>query len=166
MVKLELLAPAKDLATARAAIDSGADAVYMGGPSLGARSAATNSLDDIRRAAEYAHLFGARLYMTMNTIVWEHELEEARRIALEATRAGVDALIVQDMAYTRLGLEGVELHSSTQMYNATPERVAFLGRAGFSRIVLERGLTADQMRELCRATDSEIEVFVHGAICV
>ena len=166
MKSLELLAPAKDLATARAAIDSGADAVYMGGPRLGARAGATNSMEDIREAARYAHLFGARLYMTMNTIVYDHELEEARRIAQEAIDAGVDALIVQDLAYTRMGLRGVELHASTQMYNASPERVAFLGKAGFSRIVLERGLTADQMRKCCKATDAEIEVFIHGAICV
>ena len=166
MKTLELLAPAKDLATARAAIDSGADAVYMGGPALGARAAATNSLDDIREAARYAHLFGARLYLTMNTIVWEHELDKAREIAQAAIDAGVDALIVQDLAYTRMGLQGAELHSSTQMYNASPERVAFLGKAGFSRIVLERGLTAEQMRECCKATEAEIEVFVHGAICV
>lgn len=166
MKTLELLAPAKDLATARAAIDSGADAVYMGGPTLGARAAATNSLDDIREAARYAHLFGARLYLTMNTIVWEHELDKAREIAQAAIDAGVDALIVQDLAYTRMGLQGAELHASTQMYNASPERVAFLGKAGFSRIVLERGLTAEQMRECCKATEAEIEVFVHGAICV
>ncbi len=166
MKKLELLAPAKDLATARAAIDSGADAVYMGGPALGARRGATNSLEDICEAARYAHLFGARLYMTMNTIVYEHELEEARRIAQKAIDLGVDALIVQDLAYTRMGLRNAELHASTQMYNASPERVAFLGKAGFSRIVLERGLTADQMREICSATDAEIEAFVHGAICV
>lgn len=166
MKKLELLAPAKDLATARAAIDSGADAVYMGGPALGARRGATNSLEDICEAARYAHLFGARLYMTMNTIVYEHELEEARRIAQKAIDLGVDALIVQDLAYTRMGLRNAELHASTQMYNAPPERVAFLGKAGFSRIVLERGLTAQQMREICSATEAEIEVFVHGAICV
>lgn len=166
MKTLELLAPAKDLATARAAIDSGADAVYMGGPSLGARAGATNTLDDIREAARYAHLFGARLYLTMNTIVWEHELEEAKRLAQAAIDAGVDALIVQDLAYTRMELVGAELHASTQMHNASPERVAFLGKAGFSRIVLERGLTAEQMRECCEATDAEIEVFVHGAICV
>lgn len=166
MIKLELLAPAKDLATARAAIDSGADAVYMGGPALGARAAATNTMEDIRQAARYAHLFGARLYMTLNTIVYEHELEEARRIAREAIAAGVDTLIVQDLAYARMGLHGAELHASTQMHNASPERVAFLGKAGFSRIVLERGLTKEQMSEICRATDAEIEVFVHGAICV
>lgn len=163
---LELLSPAKDLATARAAIDSGADAVYMGGPALGARAAATNSLDDIREAARYAHLFGARLYMTMNTIVYEHELEEARKIAQQAIDTGVDALIVQDLAYTRMGLRNAELHASTQMYNASPERVAFLGKAGFSRIVLERGLTAQEMEAICRSTDKEIEAFVHGAICV
>lgn len=166
MKKLELLAPAKDLATARAAIDSGADAVYMGGPALGARRGATNSLEDICEAARYAHLFGARLYMTMNTIVYEHELEEAQRIAQKAIDLGVDALIVQDLAYTRMGLRNAELHASTQMYNASPERVAFLGKAGFSRIVLERGLTAEEMREICGATEAEIEVFVHGAICV
>lgn len=164
--RIELLAPAKDLATARAAIDSGADAVYMGGPGLGARAAATNSIDDIRQAAEYAHLFGARLYMTLNTIVYEHELDEARSIARSALDAGVDALIVQDTAYLRMGLEGAEWHASTQMYNASPEEVAFLGRAGFSRVVLERGLSKEQMAEICAATDAEIEVFIHGAICV
>ena len=166
MKALELLAPAKDLATARAAIDSGADAVYMGGPRLGARAGATNSIEEIAAAAEYAHLYGARLYMTMNTIVWEHELEEAKKIAQQAIDAGVDALIVQDLAYTRMGLRDAELHSSTQMHNTTPEGVKFLGKAGFSRIVLERGLTAEEMREICKATDAEIEVFIHGAICV
>lgn len=166
MRTLELLAPAKDLATARAAIDSGADAVYMGGPRLGARAAATNSMEDIRKAARYAHLYGARLYLTLNTIVYEHELEEARKIAQEAIDAGVDALIVQDLAYTRMGLVGAELHASTQMYNTSPERVQFLAQAGFSRVVLERGLTGEEMREICSSADCEIEAFVHGAICV
>lgn len=166
MKRIELLAPAKDFATACAAIDSGADAVYMGGPSLGARAAATNSLEEVRKAAEYAHLFGARLYLTLNTIVYEHELAEARTLAQAAIDAGVDALIVQDMAYLRMGLVGAEFHASTQVYNATPEGVAFLGRGGFSRVVLERGLTREQMAEICKATDAEIEVFVHGAICV
>lgn len=166
MRTLELLAPAKDLTTARAAIDSGADAVYMGGPSLGARAGATNSMDDIREAARYAHLFGAKLYMTMNTIVYEHELSEARRLAEEATAAGVDALIVQDLAYTRMGLEGVELHASTQLYNASPQWVDFLAHSGFSRVVLERGLTREQMAQICHSAECEIEAFVHGAICV
>ena len=166
MKRIELLAPAKNLATARAAIDSGADAVYMGGPSLGARAAATNSLEEVRQAADYAHLFGARLYLTLNTIVYEHELAEARSIAQAALDAGVDALIVQDTAYLRMGLVGAEFHASTQMYNATPEGVSFLGRAGFSRVVLERGLTKEQMEQICASTDAEIEVFVHGAICV
>ena len=166
MKKIELLAPAKDLRTACAAIDSGADAVYMGGPSLGARAAATNSLEDVRAAAEYAHLFGARLYLTLNTIVYEHEIAEARRIAQQAIDAGVDALIIQDPAYLRMGIVGAEWHASTQLYNATPEGVAFLGGAGFSRVVLERGLTREEVKSICEATDAEIEVFVHGAICV
>lgn len=166
MKQIELLAPAKDLATARAAIDSGADAVYMGGPRLGARAAATNSMDDIAEAARYAHLYGARLYMTMNTIVYDHEIDEARKIAQEAIDAGVDALIIQDPAYLRMGLRGAELHASTQMYNASPESVAFWGQSGVSRIVLERGLTKEQMAAICAATDAEIEVFIHGAICV
>ena len=166
MKYIELLAPAKDLATARAAIDCGADAVYMGGPRLGARAAATNSLDDIREAARYAHLYGARLYMTMNTIVYDHEIDEARKIAQAAIDAGVDALIIQDPAYLRMGLVGAELHASTQMYNAATEGVAFWGNTGISRIVLERGLTKEQMAEICAATDAEIEVFIHGAICV
>lgn len=163
---IELLAPAKNLATARAAIDCGADAVYMGGPKLGARAGATNSMADIAEAARYAHRYGARLYLTLNTIVYEHEIDQAREIAHQAIEAGVDALIVQDPAYLTMGLEGIELHASTQLYNASPERAAFWGRSGFSRIVLERGLMADEMEAICRATDAEVEVFVHGAICV
>ena len=104
--------------------------------------------------------------MTMNTIVYDHEIDEARKSAQEAIDAGVDALIVQDPAYLRMGLVGAELHASTQMYNATPEGVAFWGNTGISRIVLERGLTKEQMAEICAATDAEIEVFIHGAICV
>lgn len=163
---IELLAPAKDLATARAAIDCGADAVYMGGPRLGARAAATNTMADVAEAARYAHRYGARLYLTLNTIVFEHELDEARKIAHEAIEAGVDALIVQDPAYLMMGLKGIELHASTQLYNALPERVAFWGKSGFSRVVLERGLMASEVADICRATDAEVEVFIHGAICV
>ncbi len=164
--KIELLAPARDLATAMAAVDHGADAVYMGAPRFGARQAAGNTVDDIARAVEYARMFGARVYATLNTIVREEELEDAERMAREVADAGVDALIVQDMAYMEMGLEGVELHASTQTFNASPEKVAFLGRAGFSRVVLERNISFDDIRRIRRSTDVELECFVHGAICV
>ncbi len=166
MKRLELLSPAKDLRSARAAIDCGADAVYMGGPKLGARAAAANSLADIAEAARYAHLYGARLYVTLNTIVYEKELKEAEELARGAVKAGADALIVQDLAYTRMDLGDVELHASTQMCNVSPEWATFLGRCGFSRIILERSLTKEQIAAVCRATDADAEAFVHGAVCV
>lgn len=164
--KIELLAPARDLRSARAAIDCGADAVYMGGPRFGARQAAGNSVEDIAAAAEYARRFGVRVYVTMNTVVFDDELDEARWMALRVTEAGADALIVQDMAYLEMGLDGVELHASTQTCNASPEKVAFLGGCGFSRVILERGLSLAEIRKIRAATDAELECFVHGAICV
>ncbi len=165
MKPLELLAPARDLATAVDAIDCGADAVYMGAPRFGARHAAGNSVEDIARAAEYAHLFGARLYVTLNTLLYEDEVDEARETAMQVVEAGADALIVQDMAYCRMGL-AVELHASTQTNCADAERVRFFGQAGFSRAVLERSLSLAEIREIRRNTDIGLEAFVHGAICV
>lgn len=166
MRKLELLAPARDPEAARIAVDYGADALYIGGPSFGARAAAGNSLDDVARVAEYARRFRVRVYAALNTLVFEDELDEAERIARGLIAAGVDALIVQDMAFMRMGLTGVELHASTQTCNITPDGVRFLQEAGFSRVILERGLTLAQIRAIRRATDVELECFVHGAICV
>lgn len=165
MKTLELLAPARDYRTAVAAVDHGADALYIGGARFGARRAAGNSTAEIARAVEYAHRYGVRVYATLNTLIYDDELEEARRQAYELIDAGVDALIVQDMALRRMELP-VELHASTQTHVATPAQAAFLGRAGFARVILERALSLDEIRAVCRATTAEVECFVHGAICV
>ena len=165
MKRLELLAPARDYASAVAAVDAGADAIYIGGARFGARHAAANSVDDIRRAAEYAHLYGVRVHATLNTLLYDDELAAAERQARELVAAGVDALIVQDMALRRMSLP-VELHASTQTAIRTPAEAAFLGNAGFARVILERALSLDEIRAICRATTAEVECFVHGAICV
>lgn len=162
---IELLAPARDYASAVAAVDYGADAVYMGGAKFGARQAAGNATEEIARAVEYAHRYGVRIHATLNTLLWDDELSEAERQARELIDAGVDALIVQDMALRRMNLP-VELHASTQMCNRTPEGARFLAEAGFARVILERNLTLDEIRAICRATTAEVECFVHGAICV
>lgn len=164
--KIELLAPAKDLDTGKAAVDYGADAVYIGGPGFGARRAAGNPVEDIAALVRYARPFGVRVYAALNTILYDSELDDARGVASEIVEAGADALIVQDMAYLRMGLGAVEFHASTQTSNILPEDAAFLGRAGFSRLILERALTLSEIEAIGRATEAEIEVFIHGAICV
>lgn len=165
MKSVELLAPAKDLESAMAAVDYGADAVYMGGAKFGARAAAGNSTEQIARVVEYAHRYGVRVHATLNTLLYDDELEAAERQARELIAAGVDALIVQDMALRRMNLP-VELHASTQMCNMTPARARFLGESGFARVILERALSLGEVREICAATEAEVECFVHGAICV
>lgn len=165
MKRIELLAPARDYASAVDAVDCGADAVYIGATKFGARYAASNSLDDVARAVEYAHQYGVRVYATLNTLLFDDEIEEARVQAQQVVASGVDALIVQDMAYCRMGL-GAELHASTQMCNMSPEQASFLSRCGFSRIILERALSLDDIRAIRAATDADLEFFVHGAICV
>lgn len=162
---VELLAPAKDYASAVAAVDCGADAVYIGGARFGARQAAGNSTEEIARVADYAHRYGARVHATLNTLLWDSELADAERQARELVDAGVDALIVQDMALRRMNLP-VELHASTQVAVRTPELARFLGEAGFARVILERALSLDEIRAVCKATDVEVECFVHGALCV
>ena len=162
MKLVELLAPAKDYAAAAAAVDYGADAVYIGGARFGARQAAGNSAEEIARVVEYAHRFGVRVHATLNTLVWDDELEAAERQARSLIDAGVDALIVQDMALRRMDLP-VELHASTQVSNRTPEGARFLGEAGFARVILERNLTLEEIRAICAATAAEVECFVHGA---
>lgn len=163
--KIELLAPARDYEAAVAAIEAGADALYIGGSRFGARVAAGNSLADIARVVRYAHRFGVRVYCTLNTLLFDSELEAAERQARELIGVGVDALIVQDMAFRRMNLP-VELHASTQTNNEEPQGVKFLAESGFSRVILERGLTVEQIRAIRRETDVELECFVHGAICV
>ena len=163
--KIELLAPAKDFAAAVDAIDCGADAVYIGAGKFGARHAATNSVEDIARVVEYAHRYGVKVYTTLNTLLFDHELEEAREQALALIEAGVDALIVQDMAYYMMNLP-IPLHASTQTNCVTPEKVKFCEQLGFQRVIVERSLSKEQIREIRRATHVELEAFVHGAICV
>ena len=162
---IELLSPAKDFDAARAAIDHGADAIYMGGARFGARQAAGNSIEDIARVAEYAHQWGARLHATLNTVLYDEELADAERLARELIAAGADALIVQDMAFREMNLP-IELHASTQVGNTTAEGVKFLEECGFARVILERSLSLDEIRQIRQATTTELECFVHGAICV
>ena len=163
--KIELLAPAKDLATAIDAIDCGADAVYIGAGKFGARHSATNAIADIAEAAKYAHRFGAKVYATLNTLLFDNELEEAREQALALIEAGVDALIVQDMAYYMMNLP-IPLHASTQTNCVTPEKVRFFEQMGFERVILERSLSKAEIAAIRKETDVELEAFVHGAICV
>lgn len=162
---LEILAPAKDIEVGRTAIACGADAVYIGPPAFGARAAAGNSVADIGRLCDYAHIFGARVYATMNTILFDDELEKARRMALELWDAGVDALIVQDMAYLTMDLP-LALHASTQCDIRTPEKAALLARAGFTRLVLPREFTVDEISRVRQTAGVPVEVFIHGARCV
>lgn len=164
--KIELLAPAKNLACGKAAITHGADAVYIGAPRFGARAAAPNSLEDIEALVDFAHLYFAKVYVTMNTILTDLELPEAERMAWELYRVGVDALIVQDMAFAELNLPPIPLHASTQMDNRTPEKVKFLADAGFDQVVLARELSLKEIAAVHAATSVPLEVFVHGALCV
>lgn len=166
MRELELLAPARDAATAIEAIRHGADAVYMGASAFGARAAAGNSVSDIACVCDYAHRFGAKVYVTVNTIIYEYELEEVAELVHKLYIAGVDALIVQDMALLRMQLPPIDLHASTQCDVRTPAKADFLYRAGFSRVVLARELSADEISAVRAATEAELEVFVHGALCV
>ena len=166
MRALELLAPARTADIGVAAVDCGADAVYIAGPAFGARQAAGNPVADIRRLCGYAHRFGVRIYVTFNTLVYEEEIPEARRLLQELQEAGVDALIVQDAAVTRLAPEGMVLHASTQCAIRTPEKARFTESLGYGRLVLERELSLEQIRAIREAVDAELEVFVHGALCV
>lgn len=162
---IELLAPAKDYLSAVDAIDCGADAVYIGCQRFGARHAATNSVEDIAKVVDYAHRFGVKVYATLNTLIFDDEISEAAAQAQSLVDVGVDALIVQDMAYCRMGLN-VELHASTQTNCATAERVKFFEQVGFSRAILERSLSLEQIRDIAESTNIELEAFIHGAICV
>ncbi|MDR2414303.1 MAG: U32 family peptidase [Odoribacteraceae bacterium] len=166
MRRLELLSPARDEAAARAAILNGADAVYIGAPDFGARKAAGNSLETIERVVSLAHHFRVRVFATLNTVLHDDELQAASRLAHSLYNAGVDALVIQDMAFMQLDLPPIALHASTQMHNHDLERVKFLDRLGFRRVVLARELSLEQLREIRRETSLELEYFVHGALCV
>ena len=168
MLPIELLAPAKNIDVARQAILHGADAVYIGGPGHGARAAASNSIADIAALVEFAHGFGVRVYVTLNTIIYDDELADVRSIVTALYRAGVDALIVQDMALLDMELPPVALHASTQCDTRTPAKARFLADCGFSQIVLARELSAKEIAEIRRVVPEDIplEGFVHGALCV
>ena len=182
MTSLELLAPAKNLACGIAAIDHGADAVYIGASRFGARSAAGNSIDDIRQLCEYAHPFGVKVYVTVNTILYDEELDDTRQLLQDLQTIGVDAILIQDMAILEMSASILplsrgsqrgsdhplpRLHASTQTDNRTPEKVRWLRSLGFSRVVLARELSVEEIAEIHREVlDVELEVFVHGALCV
>lgn len=164
---IELLAPAKNLECGIEAINHGADAVYIGAPRFGARAAAGNSIEDIKALVEHAHLYNARIYVTVNTILHDEELPETEKMIWELYRAGVDALIIQDMGITRLNLPPIALHASTQMDNRTPEKVKFLSDIGFRQVVLARELSLDEIRNIHdTCPETLLEVFIHGALCV
>ena len=164
--KIELLSPAKDAEVGMAAINHGADAVYIGGPDFGAREKASNSIQDIERLCRHAALYDAKVYVTLNTLLYDNELERARQLAFDCWNAGVDALIVQDMQLLQLDLPPIPLHASTQCDNLTVEKVQQLEQLGFSQVVLGRELSLKEIREIREKTTVPLEFFVHGALCV
>ena len=164
--KIEILAPAKNLYQGMAAINAGADAVYIGAPQFGARTNATNSVEDIAEMVKYAHLFKAQVFVVINTILYDNELEACRKLIYQLYDIGVDALIVQDMAIMEMALPPIVIHASTQANNRDAAHVKFLKDAGMKRVVLARELNLDQVREISEATDVELEFFVSGALCV
>lgn len=163
---LELLSPARDTAIAREAILHGADAVYIGGPGFGARHNASNSLQDIAELVPFAHRYGAKIFITLNTILHDDELEPAQQLITRLYETGVDALIVQDMGILQLDIPPIELHASTQCDIRSVEKAKFLSDVGFSQIVLARELNLSQIKAIHDATDATIEFFIHGALCV
>ncbi len=167
--QLELLSPARDADIGIAAIDHGADAVYIGGPAFGARATAGNDIRDLERLIKHAHRFGSRIFITLNTILRDDELQGARDMAWQVYNAGADALIIQDMGLLELDLPPIQLHASTQTDIRTPEKARFLQDVGLSQIVLARELDLGEIAAIRAATDparTSIEFFVHGALCV
>ncbi|WP_010135007.1 peptidase U32 family protein [Ochrovirga pacifica] len=164
--KVEILAPAKNLVQGMAAINAGADAVYIGAPQFGARSNANNSIEDVAEMVRYAHLFKAQVFVVINTILYDNELKKCEQMIHQLYEVGVDALIVQDMAIFEMDLPPIVIHASTQANNRTPEHVKFLADAGMKRVVLARELNLDQIKEIHQTTDVELEFFVSGALCV
>jgi len=164
--KIELLAPAKNLECGIEAVNHGADAVYIGAPKFSARAAAGNSLEDIAALVEHAHLYNAKIYVTVNTILHDEELKETETLIWDLYKVGVDALIVQDMSITRMNLPPIALHASTQCDNRTPEKVKFMADAGFEQVVLPRELSLVEIKKIHQTTDVPLEAFVHGALCV
>ncbi len=167
MTSIELLSPARNLECGIAAVDHGADAVYIGAARFGARALAGNSVQDIARLCAYAHPFGVKVYVTVNTILYDEELQDTQELIWELYRAGADALIVQDMSLLRMDLPPIPLHASTQMDNRTPDKVRALRDLGYEQVVLARELSLNEIRAIHEAVpDVFLEAFVHGALCV
>ncbi|WP_430812217.1 MULTISPECIES: peptidase U32 family protein [unclassified Carboxylicivirga] len=163
---IELLSPAKDLQCGLAAIAHGADAVYIGGPGFGARKNAGNSLDDIEQLINTAHLFGAKVYITLNTLLFDHELKAANTLIHQLYQLGADALIIQDMGLLETDLPPIPIHASTQTDNRSPEKVKFLQDVGFDQVVLARELSLNQIKAISKHSTVPLEYFIHGALCV
>ena len=165
-MQLELLSPAKNLEQGREAINHGADAVYIGAPAFGARTAAGNSIEDIEALARYAHLYHAKVFVTVNTLLFDNEIDDAVKMLHQLYNAGVDAAIIQDLGLLECDLPPIELHASTQTHNASLPRIQFLEQVGFKRIILARETSLAQMEEIRRHTHADLEAFVQGALCV
>ncbi len=163
---VELLSPAKNLEYGKTALNFGADAVYIGAPSFGARASAGNSIADIELLCSYAHRYNAKVYVAMNTILYENELNEAEKLIHQLYNAGADALIIQDMGITEMNLPPIALHVSTQAHSIEPDKIKFFENVGFTRVVPARELSLAEISKIKQLTDIELEVFVHGAICV
>lgn len=166
MDQIELLAPAKNLESAKAAIQSGADAVYIGAHMFGARAAAGNSTDDIKLLIHYAHLYNVKVYVTINTLIYNDELSMAQQLCYELYDAGADALIIQDFGLLQMELPPIPVHASTQTHNYSVDKVKFLEQAGFARVILARELSLEQIKEIRSHTNVELESFIHGSLCV
>lgn len=163
---LELLAPAKDLQTGIAAITHGADAVYIAADKFGAREKAGNSIEDIKELVSFAHQYFARVYVTVNTILYENELDDARKLIFELHQAKVDSIIIQDFAILSMDIPPIAIHASTQMHNNSIEKLRFLESCGIERVVLPRELSIQEIRDIKKSTNAELEFFIHGALCV
>lgn len=166
MKYLELLSPAKNCEQGKAAINHGADALYIGAPSFGARVAAGNSIQDIEELTQYAHLFGSKVFVTVNTLLFDNELQQAQQMIHQLYNIGVDALIIQDLGLLELDLPPIELHASTQTHNIDPRRVKFLQDVGFQRVILARETSIEQIKTIRNTTQVDLEAFVQGALCV
>lgn len=166
MSKIELLLPAKDLTCGMTAINHGADAVYTGAPAFGARQAVGNSLQDIESLVKQAHRYGSKVHVTVNTLLYDNELEAARKLLWELYNIGVDAVLIQDLGLLKLDIPPIALHASTQCHNHSLERIQFLEKLGFTRAVLAREMDMQTVQDIHNQTNIELEAFVHGALCV
>ena len=166
MNKIELLIPAKDLHSGQVAIQHGADALYIGAPRFGARQAVGNSLQDLDQLIQYAHLYGSKVHVTVNTLLFDNELEDARKLIWQLYEMGTDALIIQDLGILKMDLPPIALHASTQCHNHSLERIRMLKQAGFKRAILAREMDLETIQDIHNQCDIELETFVHGALCV